>query len=83
MFLLEIRDDELIYRSLFQRRKLILSGLKEVVRKIDLVSHGNRPPNRLEIRGIQDGKSINFDVNMKVFSPQDAKEIESALKVVR
>lgn len=80
-FLLEITGDTLIYRSLFLSRKEIkLCDIHRVKRTIDLVSHGFRPPNRLEIHAIDRGKNIEFDINMKVFTLAGGKKIESILK---
>lgn len=81
MFLLEISDGELVYRSLSQHRKIKLTDLRHVVRKIDLISHGNRPPNRLEIHGVTNGGANDFDINMKVFRLQDVRKIEAFFKV--
>lgn len=80
-FLLKIEDGELVYRSPFFRRKEIkLSDIRKVIRQIDLVSRGNRPPNRLEVHGVINGSTLDFDINMKAFRPTDVKKIEAILK---
>lgn len=82
-FLLEIADGQLVYRSLSQRRKIKLSDIRKVVRKIDLVSHGSRPPNRLEVHSVVDDNAIEFDINIKAFRPVDIKRIEVLLSATQ
>ncbi|MBB5357047.1 hypothetical protein HDE76_000229 [Rhodanobacter sp. ANJX3] len=80
-FLLQITDGELVYQSLLRRRKVKLNNIMKAVRKIDLVSHGSRPPNRLEIHSVGDDRTLDFDINMKPFRPGDIKKIEALLQV--
>jgi hypothetical protein len=82
-FAVEIDGVELRYKSLFSRKKVIaLCQITRAVRKIELASQGNRPPNRIEIYGTVDGRDMNFDINVKPFRLADAKKIEQLLHVV-
>jgi hypothetical protein len=82
-FSVEINDSELRYRSIFSAEKVIeLQNITRAVRKIELISQGNRPPNRIEIYGTLDGKEVQFDINVKPFPLADVKRMEQLLKVV-
>lgn len=82
-FSVEINEVELHYRSLFSTKKVIaLRQITRAVRKIELVSQGNRPPNRIEIYGAIDGKDMEFDINVKPFPLADVKKMEQLLRVV-
>jgi hypothetical protein len=79
-FSVEIDQVELRYRSLFSTKKVIaLRQITRVVRKTELVFQGNRPPNRIEIYGVVDGKDVTFDINVKPFPLADVKKIEQLL----
>jgi hypothetical protein len=80
-FHLIIDNEVLIYKALFlSRKKIRLSDITHVVRKVDFISRGVRPPNRMEIYGRVDGRLVEFDINMKVFRFEDVQKIELALK---
>jgi hypothetical protein len=81
-FSVEINEVELHYRSLFSTKRVIaLRHITRAVRKIELVSQGNRPPNRVEIYGTVDGKDVEFDINVKPFPLADVKKMEQLLRV--
>ena len=82
-FFVEIRDEELVYRSLLVRKKIKLNDIRSAVRRIDLISRGNRPPNRLEIHAVVNGRHVDFDINMKPFRWEDVKRIETILDAAR
>lgn len=82
-FLIEIDAVELRYRSLFSGKKVIALGqITKAVRKVELVSERNRPPNRIEIYGAVDGREVKFDINVKPFPLADVKKMERLLHVV-
>jgi len=82
-FSIEIDASELRYKSLFTSPKAIeLRYITKTVRRIEVVSKSNHPPNRIEIYGTVDGKQVKFDINMKPFSSADIRKIERLLRVI-
>jgi hypothetical protein len=81
-FFVAIDDDELRYRSLLVSEKIIkLRNITNAVRKTEFRRKGNRPPIRIEIYGTVEGKSVNFDINLKPFPLADVKELEQLLNI--
>ena len=81
-FSVAIDEFELRYRSLFSRKVIALRQITRAVRKIELVSQGTRPPNRIEIYGTVDGNEVQFDINVKPFPLSDVKKMEQMLRAV-
>jgi hypothetical protein len=82
-FSVEIDEVELRYRSLFSKQRVIARRqITRAVRKVELVSQGNRPPNRIEIQGVVDGQDVSFDINAKPFSRSDVQAMEQILQVI-
>jgi len=82
-FSVEINDSVLRYRSMFSAEKVIeLHQITRAVRKVELISQGNRPPNRIEIYGAVGGKEVQFDINVKPFPLADVKKMEQLLNAV-
>jgi hypothetical protein len=81
-FFVAIDDDELRYRSLLVSEKIIkLRNITNAVRNTEFRRKGNRPPIRIEIYGTVEGKSVNFDINLKPFPLADVKELEQLLNI--
>jgi len=81
-FLCEIRGGFLIYRSLFSRPPRVrLSDIRSAKSVVKVRSRDNRPPNRVEIQAVENGKPVAFDINMKPFSLRAVRLIEEALEV--
>jgi hypothetical protein len=81
-FLVQIDESELRYRSMFSDKTIKLQHITRAVRGIDLLSKDNRPPNRIEIYGLVDGRDVRFDINVKPFHLADVKKMEQLLHVV-